>query len=274
MVLGTPGAASGHAGDDCDDDIGSQWADESIGTAAVDQPCPSPEGGEENVLASTGALGLSTMLRSIDSVGERANEISLTMVLKNFSDDVIADAQVFYDLVATFGPNAASIADVRTTGPCVAAEPTTDARADDVVALLGPGNSLNAGEECGIELTVTVGSQSSGPFTASAVATGVVNDVLVSDISTDGASPDANGNGTPADDSVATIIYTTAPPQAELLGASVVNEQFEGSVISADGPAGMTGPNSTIRYITLAVLAVGLFAGIRRGLGMLADRSN
>ncbi len=241
-----------------------------LGTADAATAQASDDSGLEP--ATSGSIGLSTTLRGIDSVAGHANKINFGLVVINFADAEVSQPQVLFDLVATFGAHAASVADIETIGDCVAADPEANQRADEVVALLAPDGALAPGEECDIEVTITVSDASSGPFSASAVATGVLGGLTISDLSTDGPHPDANGNGDPSDDSEPTVIFTEAPPQAELLGASVVNEQFE-SALDDVGPARASGPSSTTKLITLAALGIGLIAAARRGIPILADAS-
>lgn len=130
--------------------------------------------------------------------------------VQNFGNVVLSDLSMPEDLDAVFGGTAYTL----TQGPTVVAGPGTvsvnpsyDGRAD--VELFAPGSTLGAGET--VELTIEVRIDdivgAGGPFsnqvTASAFAP---SGAQVSDASTDGASPDADGNGDPANDSAPTVV--------------------------------------------------------------------
>ncbi len=130
--------------------------------------------------------------------------------VQNFGNVDLSDLSMPEDLDAVFGGGSYTL----TQGPTVVAGPGTvsvnpayDGSSD--VELFAPGSTLAVGEtvELTIEVRITDLSGGVGPFsnqvTASAFAP---SGAQVSDASTDGTSPDADGNGDPENDSAPTVV--------------------------------------------------------------------
>lgn len=142
--------------------------------------------------------------------------VTLTVTINNTGAVPLSNLQAVIDLIRTF----AGVQDfvvVSINSSTFVVNPNFNGR--DIQNLLAAGNVIPPGGSGTITFSVRVTPGFNlGPFFASVTVQGTdPNGVVVTDISTLGTVPDANGNGTPSDDVTPTPIQFTGLPNLRIV---------------------------------------------------------
>jgi uncharacterized repeat protein (TIGR01451 family) len=163
-------------------------------------------------------------------------DVVFTVKLKNFGDVKLNALQVQENLASAFSAatgfvvsSGAVVTGITGAGSATGAGAAFTGKAGGLDLLL-PGATLEPGAQATLSFTARVqaGANLRYQLNASGAGTSPAGTALT-DLSTDGTNPDANGNGDPSDDSQATPVVFTEHP---LIGVAkrVVNQ-----VVNADG---------------------------------------
>jgi len=146
--------------------------------------------------------------------GDGTYTLTYAVRVENSGDAAIGGLNVADDLAATFaGATAFAVDSVTVVSGAATLDPGFTGTAPGVDLLTGSDTLLPGGQvELAITVTVTPGSDL-GPYLNTAVARGTsAGGSPLSDLSADGSTPDADGNGDPADDGAPTpVSFTEAP---------------------------------------------------------------
>jgi hypothetical protein len=194
-------------------------------------------------LAFFPTLGLAKRVTSVVDHLDGTQTIDYEFVVENTGDLDLTDVAVSDDLTAVFGADLVAVGAV--TGPpgsVLTPSSTFDGSSDTVLAA----GALAIGETATFSVSATVRPGAPGPFdnTASVVGTTPRGDVI-SDVSQDGAVPDADGDGDPRTDSAVTpvtfaltgSITVTASVTDGPAGGVTGDHEFEITCTPAAGPA-------------------------------------
>jgi hypothetical protein len=158
-------------------------------------------------------LGAAKRVTNITNNGDGTYTVGFEVRLENSGDVNLSDIQVVEDLATTFGAaDAWSVQSVTSEEFTV----NTSFDGDGDINLLAGTDVLLAGNEGAIyiEVLLTPGSTLTG-YENSVTASGTSpSGDAITDVSTDGAEPDADGDGSPADDMEATPIDLMEMPSA------------------------------------------------------------
>ncbi|MEM7432618.1 MAG: OmpA family protein [Pseudomonadota bacterium] len=145
--------------------------------------------------------------------GDGTYSLTYEITVENSGDVNLSDVQIDEPLANTFAGASYNV-DALSSVDFTVAIGVFDG--DSNPGLLVAGNVLNAGDSGTVQLTVTVTPGANlGPYDNTATASGTApSGAMPSDDSTDGATPDANGDGDPGNDSIPTP--TTFSEDAEI----------------------------------------------------------
>ncbi|NBC07142.1 MAG: DUF11 domain-containing protein, partial [Bacteroidetes bacterium] len=158
-------------------------------------------------------LGAAKRVTNITNNGDGTYTVGFEVKLENSGDVDLSGVQAAEDLAATF-----AAAQAWTVQSLTSEEFTvnTDFDGDADINLLSGTDQLLAGNEGAIyiEVLLTPGSMLTG-YENSVTASGASpSGDAITDVSTDGAEPDADGDGSPADDMAITPVDLTETPSA------------------------------------------------------------
>ncbi len=142
--------------------------------------------------------------------------VTFTLTITNTGTQTLSNVQAILDLVKTFsGVENFVVLSINSSDFLV----NSNFNGRDLQNLLTNGNVLTPGATGTITFSVRVTPGSNlGPYFATATVQGIdPNGVVLTDISTAGTVPDANGNGTPSDDNTPTTIQFTGVPNLRIV---------------------------------------------------------
>jgi uncharacterized repeat protein (TIGR01451 family) len=144
--------------------------------------------------------------------GDGSYTLMYRILLANSGDVPVRDVQLTDNLSTTFASAAGFVVD-RVTGTGLIANPLYNGTTN--LNLLSGTDLLATGASGSVDLQVTVTPGTTlGPYGNSATGNGTsAGGSFVTDTSTDGVNPDANGNGNPADDSAPTNVTFSETPR-------------------------------------------------------------
>jgi uncharacterized repeat protein (TIGR01451 family) len=142
--------------------------------------------------------------------------VTLTVTINNTGTQPLSNLQAIIDLIKTFAGTQDFVV-VSINSSTFVVNPNFNGR--DIQNLLAAGNILAPGGSGTITFSIRVTPGFNlGPYFASLTVQGTdPNGVIVTDISTLGNVPDANGNGTPSDDVTPTPIQFTGFPNLRIV---------------------------------------------------------
>jgi hypothetical protein len=162
-------------------------------------------------------VGLAKSVRSgPQNNGDGTYTLTYRFHVFNGGDSRIDDLQIEDDLKTTFATARSVVVDALGSSEL---STNTAYDGDSNTSLLAGSNGLNAGQSGHVDLALTVTPGAGlGPHANSALLTAnSAGGAALSDVSMEGETPDANGNGDPGDDSQATVVTFTESP---LIGAA------------------------------------------------------
>ncbi len=153
--------------------------------------------------------------------GDGTYTVTYRIRIENSGDVAVHTLQLMDDLSATFAGAASFV-----VNGVSSADLTLDSAYDgaSVVSLLSASNVLGPGVGGTLDVTVTVSPGANlGPYDNHATGTAIsAGGASLSDISTNGLVPDANGNGDPADDADATGVFFGENPEIGVAKAVLI----------------------------------------------------
>src|SRR5262245_43798980 len=159
--------------------------------------------------------------------GDGTYSLTYRIRLENNGDETLSDLQVTDDLAATFAA-ATSFSVSSVSSPDFATNSGFDGSGD--TNLLAGSDTLGVGTSGVVDLTVTVTpGEALGPYDNSATGSALsAGGSPVSDVSTAGSDPDANGNGDPSDDATPTEVTFSESPEIGVAKAVVAGPTNNG----------------------------------------------
>ena len=158
---------------------------------------------------ATSAAGLAKRLVNVTNNADGTTNATFEFNLRNYGTTDILNAQVTENLATVFAPCGTPTVVSLSSGDFLVNTGFTGSGAN--TGLLATGNVLRAGSQATILLTIRIPACTTTSFNNTATLTGTApNGTSVTDVSTNGANPDPDGDGNPGNNSSTTPVSTSS----------------------------------------------------------------